>query len=174
MKSGEPSVGMVGKCDVASQHFQGCSPYLCRLRTDGLAPVSKYWTYRSHAGVMGPVNRCSILSTNVCLSLQLQWLSWEKNWVVDLRITPPACFELCREPFFSGAVGYIQHYWWLVKGCYVHELPVESIRVRYVDWREKHTCRVYQVFPYRVYIDSNHRDSRIWVPLVYGHQHIAN
>jgi hypothetical protein len=129
---------MVGECDVASRHFQDCSPCLCRLRTDGLAPVSKYWTYRSHAGVMGPVNQWSILSTNAWFSLQLQWLSWEKNWVADLRITHPACFELCREPFFSGAVGYIQHCWWLVKGCYVHELLVESIRVRYVDWRGKH------------------------------------
>jgi hypothetical protein len=23
-------------------HLQGCSPYLCGLRTDGLAPMSKY------------------------------------------------------------------------------------------------------------------------------------
>jgi hypothetical protein len=27
---------------VANRHLQGCSPHLCRLRTDGLAPVSKY------------------------------------------------------------------------------------------------------------------------------------
>jgi hypothetical protein len=37
-----PSVGKVGECDVESRHHQGCSPYLCRLRTDGLAPTSKY------------------------------------------------------------------------------------------------------------------------------------
>jgi hypothetical protein len=36
------SVGKVGECDVASQHLQGCSPRLCRLRTDELALVSKY------------------------------------------------------------------------------------------------------------------------------------
>jgi hypothetical protein len=29
---------------------------MCRLRTDGLAPMSKYWTYRSHSGVMGPIS----------------------------------------------------------------------------------------------------------------------
>jgi hypothetical protein len=27
---------------VESRHLQGCSPRLCRLRTDGLAPVRKY------------------------------------------------------------------------------------------------------------------------------------
>jgi hypothetical protein len=49
-------VGKVGEWYVASRHLQGCSPRLCRLRTDGLAPVRKYWTYRSHAGDIGPVN----------------------------------------------------------------------------------------------------------------------
>jgi hypothetical protein len=32
------------------------SPRLCQLRTEGLVPVSKYWTYRWHAGDMGPVS----------------------------------------------------------------------------------------------------------------------
>jgi hypothetical protein len=35
-------VGKVGEWYVTSQHLQGCSPHLCRLRTDRLAPVSKY------------------------------------------------------------------------------------------------------------------------------------
>jgi hypothetical protein len=39
--------------------------------------------------------------------------------------------------------------------------PVGSVRWAYGDWRGKHTCRVGQVFPCRVYIDSNHRNSRI-------------
>jgi hypothetical protein len=38
VESRGPSVGMVAECEVASQHSQGCSPLLCRLRTDGLAP----------------------------------------------------------------------------------------------------------------------------------------
>jgi hypothetical protein len=33
---------LVGEWYVESQHLQGCSPNLCRLRTDGLVPVSKY------------------------------------------------------------------------------------------------------------------------------------
>jgi hypothetical protein len=42
MKSGGPSHGKVRECDVARQHLQGCSLRLCQLRTNGLAPVSKY------------------------------------------------------------------------------------------------------------------------------------
>jgi hypothetical protein len=48
---------------LASRHLQGFSPRLCRLRTDRLAPVSKHWTYQSHAGVMGPVSWCSCVTT---------------------------------------------------------------------------------------------------------------
>jgi hypothetical protein len=40
--NGGPSIGKVGECDVESRHLQGCSPHLCRLMTDGLAPASKY------------------------------------------------------------------------------------------------------------------------------------
>jgi hypothetical protein len=75
MESGGSSVGKVGECYVASWHLQGCSPRLCQLRTDGLAPTSKYLTYRSHPGIMGLVNCCSLLSTGAWLSLLLQWLS---------------------------------------------------------------------------------------------------
>jgi hypothetical protein len=42
LTTGGPLVGKVRECDVASQHLQGCSLRLCRLRTDGLAPASKY------------------------------------------------------------------------------------------------------------------------------------
>jgi hypothetical protein len=35
-------VGKVGEWFVESRHLQGCSPRLCRLRTDGLALASKY------------------------------------------------------------------------------------------------------------------------------------
>jgi hypothetical protein len=48
------TVGWEGrKWYVESRHLQGYSPRLCRLRTDGLAHASKYWTYQSHAGVYG-------------------------------------------------------------------------------------------------------------------------
>jgi hypothetical protein len=62
---------------------------------------------------------------------------------------------------FSGAVGSVQRCWWLAKGCHVRGLPVGSIHRAYMDCRGKRTCHVGWIFPYRVYIDSNHRDSRI-------------
>jgi hypothetical protein len=34
--------------------------------------------------------------------------------------------------------------------------------------------RINRVFPYRVYIDSNRRDSQIWVPLVYDSHYVDN
>jgi hypothetical protein len=76
-----PLVGKVGEWYVESWHFQGYSPRLSRLRIDGLAPTSKYWTYRSHDGVYGPSKLSIRLSIDVCLSPLLHWLAWERNWV---------------------------------------------------------------------------------------------
>jgi hypothetical protein len=41
---------------VAILMFLCCSPRMCRLRTEGLVPVNKYWMYHSHASDMGPVS----------------------------------------------------------------------------------------------------------------------
>jgi hypothetical protein len=68
---------------------------------------------------------------------------------------------LCRELFFSGAVGLVQRCWWLAKGCHVRGPPAESVRRAYVDWRGKRTCHVGQIFRCKVYIDSIHHDSTI-------------
>jgi hypothetical protein len=76
--------------------------------------------------------------------------------VTDLRITQPG-WGLYRESFFLGAVGSVQRCWWLAKGCHVWGPTAGSMR----GLRGKHTCRVGRVFPCRVYIDSNRRDSRI-------------
>jgi hypothetical protein len=79
----------------------------------------------------------------------------------DPWIGQPACCGLCQEPFFSGPVGSVQIYRHLVKGCHVQGPPAGSVRRTYVDWHGKHTCHVGRVFPCRVYIDSNCRDSQI-------------
>jgi hypothetical protein len=42
VESEGPSVGNDDECDMASRQLQGCSHCLCRLRTDGLDPMSKY------------------------------------------------------------------------------------------------------------------------------------
>jgi hypothetical protein len=79
----------------------------------------------------------------------------------DPRIGQLACCGLCREPFFLGALGSVQIYRRLVKGCHVQGPPAGSIRRAYVDWCGKRTCCVGRVFPCRVYIDSNRQDSQI-------------
>jgi hypothetical protein len=75
----KPSVGKVGEWYVESRHFQGCSPHLSQLRTDGLATVSMYWTCRWHAGVMGPVNWCSYVTTWLKPLSPTPRLSWERK-----------------------------------------------------------------------------------------------
>jgi hypothetical protein len=52
----EHSEGKDGESVVAILRFLYGIPRLCRLRTEGLVPVSKYRTYRSHAGDMDPVS----------------------------------------------------------------------------------------------------------------------
>jgi hypothetical protein len=79
----------------------------------------------------------------------------------DPRISQSACCGLCQEPFFLGAVDLFKSVDDCAKGYHVRGLPTVSIRRAYVDWRAKRMCHIDRVFPYRVYIDSNRRDSRI-------------
>jgi hypothetical protein len=45
----------------------------------------------------------------------------------------PGVLGLCREPFFSRAVEFVQLCWVSVKGCHVWGLSAESVRVAYLD-----------------------------------------
>jgi hypothetical protein len=63
----EHSEGKGGESVVTIPRFLCGSPRLCWLRTDELVPVSKYWTYRSHAGVYGPSKPSSLSSTDAWL-----------------------------------------------------------------------------------------------------------
>jgi hypothetical protein len=47
------------------------------------------------------------------------------------------------------------------EGCHVRGLLAESVCRVCMDWSGKRTWHVGQVFPCRVYIDSNRRDSQI-------------
>jgi hypothetical protein len=40
VESEGPSAGKGGECDVVSRHLQGCSPRVCQLWTNGLAPLA--------------------------------------------------------------------------------------------------------------------------------------
>jgi hypothetical protein len=80
-EKGRPSVGKVEEWYVKSRRLQGCSPHLCWLRTDGLAPMSKYWTYRSHASDMGLVSLVTGCQQKLVFSPLPHWLLWERSWV---------------------------------------------------------------------------------------------
>jgi hypothetical protein len=137
------------------------SPRLCRLRTEGLVPMSKYWTYRSLASDMSPVSLVAYCRQMFGLSALLQWLLGEKlRWVP--RTTQPG-WEVESGALFLRSSESVQLCWVSVKDCHVRGPPTENVCRAYVDWRGKRTWRVGQVFPCRVYIDSNRRDSRIWV-----------
>jgi hypothetical protein len=153
---------MVREWYVESRHLHGCSPSLCLLRTDGLAPTSKYLMYRSHDDVYGPSKPSSLLSTDVWLSLLLHWFARERNWVwthwsVGQHAMDCVRSHFSREQWLCPTLSlthegllYVDHVWYIWSYT-IRELSVKSA------WR------VGQVFPCKVYIDSNLRDSWIWV-----------
>jgi hypothetical protein len=75
------------------------APRLCRLRTDGLAPASKYLTYRSHAGDIGLVSLVACLQQGVALPPLLQWLARERNWVRTRGSVSCRPVDCIRSPF---------------------------------------------------------------------------
>jgi hypothetical protein len=159
----EHSEGKSGESVVTIPRFLCGSPRLCRLRTEGLVSMSMYWMYRSHAGVYGPSKPSSRLSTEAWLFSTASLTIVGEKLCTDPQIGQSACCGLFQEPFFSGVVDLFKSVDGCAKGCHVWELPAGSVRRAYVDWRGKRTYRVGQVFPCRVYIDSNCRGSQIWV-----------
>jgi hypothetical protein len=76
-----PSIGKVGEWYMESWRLQGCSLHLCQLRTDELAPASKYWTYRLHASDMSLVSLVASCQQKLVFSSLPYWLLWERSWV---------------------------------------------------------------------------------------------
>jgi hypothetical protein len=145
-------VGKVGEWYVVSRHLQGCSTRLSRLRTDGLALASKYWTYRSHAGVYGPSKPSSWSPTGVWLTPPASLVGSGEKLGMDPQINQLACCGLCRKSFFSGAVGSVQICRRLAKGCYRWITWDMYGPGPYADWAWKSMWRVRRVFPCMVYI----------------------
>jgi hypothetical protein len=170
VERGWSSIGKVGEWCVGNWHLQGYSLRLCQLRTDELGLVSKYWMYRSHDGDMSSVSWCSCDTTwpkHLSLTLRLSWgrgMRWPKTtdgpvYLQSPRLLPGvgACFILMGTSEMSPmrTMGDV----WSGTIC---ESSMENM------WH------VDRIFPCRVYIDSNHRDARIWVPLVYASHHVDN
>jgi hypothetical protein len=124
-----------------SWHLQGCSPRLYWLKTDGLTLVSKYSTYRSHAGIYGPSKPSSLSPTVAWLTPTASLVGLGEKLGTDPRVGQPVCFGLCLEPFFSGVVGSIQICRRLTKGCYMWIMWDMYGPGPYADWAFK-TCGV--------------------------------
>jgi hypothetical protein len=156
-ESGDSWLGRSGSGYVASRHLQGCSPRLCRLRTVWLPPMSKYWTYRSHADDMTPVNLVAycwwVFGFLHCF---IGWLGRETRYRPADRSA--GVLGIVSGALFLRSSDSVQPCRRLVEGCHVWGPPAGSIHWAYVDWCGKHMCHVG-----RVYIHSNRRDSRIWV-----------
>jgi hypothetical protein len=114
-----------------SWHLQGYRPLLCRLMTKGLIPVSKYWTYWSHARDTGSINWCSQSAIdawlyphclNVCEEREIRWEPTDRSVNV---------LGMLSGALFLGSSDSVQCCW----------------RVVYVDWHEKCMYHVYQVCP---------------------------
>jgi hypothetical protein len=165
---GRQLVGKVGEWVCGKPAPSRLYPRLCQLRTVRLAPMSKYWTYRSHAGDIGPV----ILVT--CgwwmfgfLHCFIGWLGRETGYRPTDR--PAGVLRIVSGALFLGSSDSVQLCRRLVKGCHIRGLSAWSLCRAYVDWCGKRTCHVGRVFPCRVYIDSNRRNSRIWVTACLWH-----
>jgi hypothetical protein len=117
--------------------------------------------YRSHAGVYEPSKPSSLPSTEGGFIPTASVAALREKLGTDPRIGQSVCCGLCQESFFSGVVALSIAVDDFMKGYHVRGLPAGSVRGVYLEWHEKRTYWVCRGFPYRVYIDLNHRDCRI-------------
>jgi hypothetical protein len=77
-----------------------------------------------------------VATVNRCLALPplLHWLAWGEKLGMDPQIGQPACYGLCQEPFFSGAVALLDSVDDYVKGCYMWSTWDTYGPRPYVDW----------------------------------------
>jgi hypothetical protein len=71
----------------------------------------------------------------------------ERNGVGTHRSASRCAGDVVGSPFFSRAAGLFDSVDDCTKGCHIRGLPTGSVRVAYVNYREKRKCRVYQVSP---------------------------
>jgi hypothetical protein len=146
---------------------------MCRSRTDGLAPTIKYWMYRSNAGDMGPVSLVVVCQQKLVFFPLPHWLLLEGSWIRTHGSDGRRAMDCVGSPSSWGQ-------------CICTNLLMSSQKaamhwpreIRMIDdhtQTERGKCvTCWSGSPCRVYIDSNHRDSQIWVSLVYDSHHVAN
>jgi hypothetical protein len=95
-----------GESVVVILRFLCGSPHLCQLRTEGLVPVSKYWTYRSHAGDIDPVSLVACCRYMLGFAPTTSRLDRARNWVRTRGPVSRRVVDCVRSPF-SGAVALL-------------------------------------------------------------------
>jgi hypothetical protein len=157
VESGGPLVGKVGEWAMESQHLQGCSPRVS---------VKNWWIglYEQVLDIlivcwyMGPVIQCNCVTTSAKPLSPTPRLSWgrknevtqDDGWAslfLDTRILLGVGADL------AGTTWKVAMHW-----------PRE-IRMVWDHTRTERGMHVvcWSGFPCQVYIDLNHRESRIWV-----------
>jgi hypothetical protein len=99
VERGGLSVGNIGEWCVESWHLKGSSPHLCRLRTDGLTPMSKYWMYQSHAGDMSPVSLVAYHRQMLGFAPTASRLARKRNWVWTCGSVSRCAVDCVKSPF---------------------------------------------------------------------------
>jgi hypothetical protein len=157
------TVGWEGRGVVCGKSTpQGCRPRLYRLRTDGLALVSKYWMYRSHTSVYGPSKPSSHRQQMLGFAPTASLVGSGEKLGTDPRNGQPACYWLCRSHFSREQWPYstLLMTTWKVVICGPREIvrswTIYGLRIKSV-WHVGH------IFPCRVYIDLNRHDSQIYL-----------
>jgi hypothetical protein len=88
-----------------SRHLQVCSPHLYRLRTDGLAPASKYWSIAHMLVFMGPVSLVVGYQQKLDFFSLLHYLLWERSWVRTRESISRRAVDCVGSPSSRG--------WWI-------------------------------------------------------------
>jgi hypothetical protein len=122
---------------------------------------------------MGPMSLVACHQQMLSFSPTASMVGSGEKLGTDLRIDQSTCCGLCREPLFLRSSDPAQLCWWLCERL----LCIDHMRyVWFGTLRELSVgCmwHVGQVSPSRVYIDSNRRDSRIWVPFICGSHRVV-
>jgi hypothetical protein len=85
----ETSEGKGGESVVAILRFSMCYPSPVSVKDRGVGTREQILNVPIACRCYGPGKPSNRLSIDVWLSLLLQWLCWERNWVADPRITQP-------------------------------------------------------------------------------------
>jgi hypothetical protein len=121
---------------VASRYLQVCSPFPCRLRTDGFTPVSKYWTYRSHAGDIGLINLVAYRQHMFYfLHCFVDWLGRETRYGPTDQSAD--VLWIVSGALFIRSSDSVQRCQRLAEGCYVLTVWYTYGLRPYADWAWK-------------------------------------